>query len=288
MSGPCTFASRPYDPSRLDPLPPQHLCGSGLPVACGMAMRILHTVLCGWANSEIATLIQAVRPGKTARKRKALLLEEVGALCQEPAAHRRLCELVLAKHSAEYLRLVLRSSGGVRVASLNRKQCLGELIRLDRGSGASSSAASRTAPSAPAEGLPQQIVQVDHKARKGLRKRLHRRFMRHAVSNKIKAVLKARDWSGYVLSDIRRAVADKVGISLETGSCRVFFERQLQRTLLAGVRKRRRTRATPKSSSTGRVPPDEQIDEELGGPHRRHREHTSMRYNDYTSRLAFR
>ena len=58
---------------------------------------ILHTVLCGWPNSEIATLIQAIRPGKTARKRKALLLEEVGALCQEPAAHRRLCDLVFAK-----------------------------------------------------------------------------------------------------------------------------------------------------------------------------------------------
>ena len=249
---------------------------------------ILHMVLWGWPNSEIATLIQAIRPGKTARKRKALLLEEVGALCQEPAAHRRLCDLVFAKYSAEYLRLVLRSSGGVRGARLNRKQCIDELVRLDGGSGASSSAESRTASSAPAEGLPQQIVQVDHKARKGLRRRLHRRFMRHAVSNKIKKVLKARVWSGYVLSGIRRAVADEVGISLETGSCRVFFERQLQRRLLTGVRKRRRRRATPKSSSTVRVPPDEQIDEEMGGPHRRHREHTSMRYNDYLSRLAFR
>ena len=248
---------------------------------------ILHTVLCGWPKAEIATLIQAIRPGSTARKRKALLLEEVGALCQEPAAHRRLCDLVFAKYSAEYLRLVLRSSGGVRGARLNRKQCLDELVRLDGGSGASSSAESRTASSAPAEGLPQQIVQVDRKARKGLRRHLHRRFMRHAVSNKIKQVLKARDWRGYVLSGIRHAVADEVGISLETGSCRVFFERQLQRRLLAGVRKRRR-KATPKSSSRARVPPDEQIDEEMGGPHRRHREHTSMRYNDYLSRLAFR
>ena len=93
---------------------------------------ILHTVLCGWPNSEIATLIQAIRPGKTARKRKALLLEEVGALCQEPAAHRRLCDLVFAKYSAEYLRLVLRSSGGVRGARLNRKQCIDELVRLHR------------------------------------------------------------------------------------------------------------------------------------------------------------
>ena len=83
-------------------------------------------------------------------------------------------------------------------------------------------------------------------------------------------------------------MADEGGISLETGSCRVFFERQLQRRLLTGVPKRRRRRATPKSSSTVRVHPDEQIDEEMGGPHRRHREHTSMRYNDYLSRLAFR
>ena len=133
------------------------------------------------------------------------------------------------------------------------------------------------------QGLPHR------KARKGLRRHLHRRFMRHAVSNKIKKVLKARDWRGYVLSGIRHAVADEVGISLETGSRRVFFERQLQQRLLTGVRKRRRRRATPKSSSTVRVPPDEQIDEEMGGgPHRRHREQTSMRYNDYLSRLAFR
>ena len=110
---------------------------------------ILHTVLCGRPDSEIAKLIQAIRPGKTARKRKALLLEEVGALCQEPAAHRRLSDLVFAKYSAEYLRLVLRSSGGVRGARLNRKQCIDELVRLDGGSGASSSAESRTASSAP-------------------------------------------------------------------------------------------------------------------------------------------
>ena len=114
---------------------------------------ILHTVLCGWPNAEIATLIQAIRPGKTARKRKALLLEEVGALCQEPAAHRCLCDLVFAKYSAEYLRLVLRSSGGVRGARLNRKQCLDELIRLDGGSSASSSVESRPATPQSPQGL---------------------------------------------------------------------------------------------------------------------------------------
>ena len=110
-------------------------------------------VLWGWPNSEIATLIQAIRPGKTARKRKVLLLEEVGALCQEPAAHRCLCDLVFAKYSAEYLRLVQRSSGGVRGARLNRKQCLDELIRLDGGSGASSSAESRPATPQSPQGL---------------------------------------------------------------------------------------------------------------------------------------
>eukprot|EP00969_Alexandrium_andersonii_P176593 7808420-Alexandrium_andersonii.AAC.1 len=167
-----------------------------------MAAHIFRAIVCGWTKKDIADLIEELGKGRCARKSKAVLLDEVSALCHDPGVHQRLCDRICHKCSPQYLGHTLRDHG-VRVSRVNKKDCYEELVRLAGGAKAPQSATSAPTPSAPSESPSQQVVFFDRKARKQLRKRLLRRWMRRAVSKKIKQALKAKDWRGFVLSEIR-------------------------------------------------------------------------------------
>ena len=83
-----------------------------------------------------------------------------------------------------------------------------------------------------------------------LRKRLGRLWRRGAkklwqrtVSSRIKGALKRytlKASGGCTLGQIRKEIASKVGMSLESGQARLFFHRQLMKHLMSMKRKRRR------------------------------------------------
>ena len=98
---------------------------------------------------------------------------------------------------------------------------------------------------------PFQLVSVEPAStHKCLRKRLGRLWRRGAkslwqrtVSSRIKGVLKTYtlEASGAcTLLQIRKEIASKVGMSLESGQARLFFHRQLMKHLMSMKRKRRK------------------------------------------------
>lgn len=127
------------------------------------------------------------------------------------------------------------------------------------------------------------LVLCDSKRSKSFAKRLRKRWQRLALSKRIKQEIGANTWSQKArLCDIRSALSQKLGVSLESGRARSFFDRQLQRIVL---QPRSRGRQKPrKAKRKAKTTHHLLTDSWLGGEHTAHREHARMRCEDFLSR----
>ena len=239
---------------------------------------------------EIVAALHEVRLTPRGRKKRDELLSECRQLTADHANHERMCAAVLNTRSAERVRALCRW-WGIRSSRLTKQAAIDAFVREDSASSsrtaaveapASAASASSSGPAAaepPASVSTTQLVLHDgNRMNKRFRKQLMRRLRRLACSSRIKAVIRSRDWRGRTVSEVRAAVSQQSGVSLQVGEKRAFFERQLERHLWRHLR----TRATPKPKPM-RVLSDSWV----GGVHQEHREHAPMRLNDYFSRKAF-
>ena len=143
-----------------------------------------------------------------------------------------------------------------------------------------SSTSTTTSTSAPTVEKSAQLALVPFVKASKFMKRAYRRWVRHDLSSKIKAELKAGSWKGVLIRDIRRIVSQKVGADLETGRRRQFFERRLMMRLQLMRHKRRYKTCASRQAETG-VGAD-------AWPPQALREHAPMQYEDYLSRRAWR
>ena len=241
---------------------------------------------------EIAAALTEVRSVPCGRKKKDELLADCSGLCKDQNNHERMCEAVLNRRSTESVRALCKYCG-IPVSRLTKQALIASFVRKDSPTAAeapaSASSAQSSTPSAadacaPSASSSTQLVLHDgNRVNKRLRKRLWRCWLRRANSSKIKAAIRSQNWHGRTVSEVRAAVSQRVGVPLEVGEKRAFFERQLQRHL----QHRRRTTAKPKpraARATKRVLSDSWV----GGVHQEQREHAPMRLNDYLSRKAFK
>ena len=241
---------------------------------------------------EIVAALKEVSSAPRGRQKRDELLSECRLLTADQANHERMCAAVLNTRSAERVRALCRW-WGIRSSRLTKQAAIDAFVREDSASSsrtaaveapASAASASSSGPAAaepPASVSTTQLVLHDgNRMNKRFRKQLMRRLRRLACSSRIKAVIRSRDWRGRTVSEVRAAVSQQSGVSLQVGEKRAFFERQLERHL----RRHRRTRARPKPK---RQPMRVLSDSWVGGVHQEHREHAPMRLNDYLSRKAF-
>ena len=241
---------------------------------------------------EIVAALKEVSSAPRGRQKRDELLSECRLLTADQANHERMCAAVLNTRSAERVRALCRW-WGIRSSRLTKQAAIDAFVREDSASSsrtaaveapASAASASSSGPAAaepPASVATTQLVLHDgNRMNKRFRKQLMRRLRRLACSSRIKAVIRSRDWRGRTVSEVRAAVSQQSGVSLQVGEKRAFFERQLERHL----RRHRRTRARPQPK---RQPMRVLSDSWVGGVHQEHREHAPMRLNDYFSRKAF-
>ena len=241
---------------------------------------------------EIVAALNEVSLAPRGRKKRDELLSECRLLTADQANHERMCAAVLNTKSAAEVRELCRF-WGIPSSRLNKQAAIAAFVREDSACSsrtaaveapASAASASSSGPAAaepPASVATTQLVLHDgNRMNKRFRKQLMRRLRRLACSSRIKAVIRSRDWRGRTVSEVRAAVSQQVGVSLQVGEKRAFFERQLERHL----RRHRRTRARPQPK---RQPMRVLSDSWVGGVHQEHREHAPMRLNDYLSRKAF-
>ena len=241
---------------------------------------------------EIVAALKEVSSAPRGRQKRDELLSECRLLTADQANHERMCAAVLNTRSAERVRALCRW-WGIPSSRLTKQAAIDAFVREDSASSsrtaaveapASAASASSSGPAAaepPASVSTTQLVLHDgNRMNKRFRKQLMRRLRRLACSSRIKAVIRSRDWRGRTVSEVRAAVSQQSGVSLQVGEKRAFFERQLERHL----RRHRRTRARPKPK---RQPMRVLSDSWVGGVHQEHREHAPMRLNDYLSRKAF-
>lgn len=241
---------------------------------------------------EIVAALKEVSSAPRGRQKRDELLSECRLLTADQANHERMCAAVLNTRSAERVRALCRW-WGIRSSRLTKQAAIDAFVREDSASSsrtaaveapASAASASSSGPAAaepPASVSTTQLVLHDgNRMNKRFRKQLMRRLRRLACSSRIKAVIRSRDWRGRTVSEVRAAVSQQSGVSLQVGEKRAFFERQLERHL----RRHRRTRARPQPK---RQPMRVLSDSWVGGVHQEHREHAPMRLNDYFSRKAF-
>ena len=242
--------------------------------------------------AEIVAALNEVSLAPRGRKKRDELLSECRPLTADPANHERMCAAVLNTRSTAAVRALCRC-WGIPSSRLNKQDAIAAFVREDSASSsrtaaveapASAASASSSGPAAaepPASVSTTQLVLHDgNRMNKRFRKQLMRRLRRLACSSRIKAVIRSRDWRGRTVSEVRAAVSQQSGVSLQVGEKRAFFERQLERHL----RRHRRTRARPQPK---RQPMRVLSDSWVGGVHQEHREHAPMRLNDYFSRKAF-
>ena len=257
---------------------------------------------------EIVAALKEVSSAPRGRQKRDELLSECRLLTADQANHERMCAAVLNTRSAERVRALCRW-WGIRSSRLTKQAAIDAFVREDSASSsrtaaveapASAASASSSGPlaeafvtaasassSGPAAAEPpasvsttQLVLHDGNRMNKRFRKQLMRRLRRLACSSRIKAVIRSRDWRGRTVSEVRAAVSQQSGVSLQVGEKRAFFERQLERHL----RRHRRTRARPQPK---RQPMRVLSDSWVGGVHQEHREHAPMRLNDYFSRKAF-
>ena len=242
---------------------------------------------------EIVAALKEVSSAPRGRQKRDELLSECRLLTADQANHERMCAAVLNTRSAERVRALCRW-WGIRSSRLTKQAAIDAFVREDSASSsrtaaveapASAASASSSGPAAaepPASVSTTQLVLHDgNRMNKRFRKQLMRRLRRLACSSRIKAVIRSRDWRGRTVSEVRAAVSQQSGVSLQVGEKRAFFERQLERHL----RRHRRTRARPQPK---RQPMRVLSDSWVGGEHQEQREHAPMRLNDYWSREAFK
>ena len=257
---------------------------------------------------ETVAALNAVSLAPRGRKKKDELLSECRLLAEDRANHERMCAVVLNGKSVAQVRALCRY-WGIPSSRLNKQALIAAFVREDSASSsrtaaveapASAASASSSGPLAeafviaasasssgpaaaepPASVATTKLVPYDgNRMNKRFRKILLRRLLRWARSSSIKAAIRGQEWRGRTVSEVRAAVSQQVGVSLEVGEKRAFFERQLGRHL----RRHLRRRATPKPKPK---PMRVLSDSWVGGVHQEHREHAPMRFNDYLSRKAF-
>ena len=243
---------------------------------------------------EIVAALKEVSSAPRGRQKRDELLSECRLLTADQANHERLCAAVLNTRSAARVRALCRW-WGIPSSRLTKQAAIAAFVREDSASSsrtaaveapASAASASSSGPAAaepPASVATTQLVLYDgNRMNKRFRKKLMRRLLRLACSSRIKAAIRSQAWRGRTVSEVRVAVSQQVGVSLEVGEKRAFFERQLERHLWRHLRRRARTKPKPKPKPM-RVLSDSWV----GGVHQEHREHAPMRLNDYLSRKAF-
>ena len=236
----------------------------------------LALVVSGWNNVAIAAALEDATGISHRNQRKDKLLDKVRKLCEDEQAHARIWNAALGARSTKDVRNMLQGWHGTACSKMNKTQCIDEFVEKSRATAAASSSSTHpSAPSAPAaEVQKDQVALVPYK--KISAKRMVRRWVRADLSSKIKRAIAGQRWSGTLIRDIRRIVSEKVGVSLETGRPRQFFERRLQMRLKLMLPKKRRRRPQ-KPKQAARVLPGTP-------PHQAQRERAALQYEDYLSR----
>ncbi len=246
-------------------------------------MDLLTSEQLGYVMLQVLPIATVPREAKHARKARLLQYASPGQRVEKVV--RQVADLVSLDCLKAFLRARGCRIGRTRADNIERilQHVLADAVPA-LASGSSAGASSSARASAQSDAVPDALVLHE---KRPLQARLMRRWARAAekwsrrvrASRAIKGALRAELAAspGRTLNELRAAVARIVGMSLEAGHERVFYEKHLQKLLSPKPPRKRRRRA-----------PTVVHDVSVGNPVAEHRERGRMWQEDHLSEACCR